>query len=149
MLTTTYQSPIGPLYLAELDGAITHLKYSPVAGQAGESPLLHEAIRQLDAYFSGSLTQFDLPLVPSGTLFQMRVWQSLQDIPYGTTWSYKMLAQSVDSPKGYRAVGLANNRNPISIFIPCHRVIGASGSLTGYGGGLPIKSYLLELEDGL
>ncbi|MCL2568671.1 MAG: methylated-DNA--[protein]-cysteine S-methyltransferase [Oscillospiraceae bacterium] len=146
MFTMTYQSPIGPLYLAEQDGAITHLKFTPILGEAKETPLLKQAAEQLDAYFAGTLQTFDLPLAPSGTPFQMRCWQELQKIPYGITWSYKMLAEAADSPKGYRAVGLANNRNPISIFIPCHRVVGASGSLTGYGGGLSNKSFLLELE---
>jgi len=147
MFTMTYQSPIGPLYLAEQDGAITHLKFTPVTGEAAETPLLKRAAEQLDAYFAGTLKEFDLPLAPKGTPFQTRCWLELQKIPYGVTWSYKMLAEAADSPKGYRAVGLANNRNPISIFIPCHRVVGASGGLTGYGGGLSNKAFLLELEE--
>ena len=146
MITTIYQSPIGPLYIAETAGAITHLKFSPISGEAGESPLLKECFKQLDAYFGGKLQSFDLPLAPAGTSFQKRVWEALKTIPYGQTRSYKMLAEAVDSPRGYRAVGLANNRNPISIIVPCHRVVGASGGLTGYGGGLPNKAYLLELE---
>ena len=146
MITTTYNSPIGPIYLAERDGAITHLVFRALDGVAGETPLLKECMKQLDAYFAGDLREFDLPLDPVGTEFQRRVWQTLQTIPYGTTWSYKMLAEAADCPRGYRAVGLANNRNPISILIPCHRVVGASGSLTGYGGGLSNKAFLLELE---
>ena len=146
MFTMTYSSPIGPLYIAEQDGAITHLKFSPVDGVQKETPLLRHCAEQLDAYFDGTLQEFDLPLAPSGTPFQMRVWQTLQTIPYGTTWSYKTLAETADSPRGYRAVGLANNRNPISILIPCHRVVGASGALTGYGGGLSNKEHLLKLE---
>jgi len=148
MITMTYQSPIGPLYIAEKDGAITHLVFKPLPGEyaEAETSLLKECAAQLDAYFAGTLEQFDLPISPAGTPFQMRVWQALQTIPYGETWSYKMLAEAVDSPRGYRAVGLANNRNPISILVPCHRVVGASGGLTGYGGGLSNKAYLLELE---
>ena len=147
MFTMTYDSPIGPLYIAERDGAISHLVFSPLTdGEARETPLLKACARQLDAYFDGTLQTFDLPLAPVGTPFQTRVWQALQTIPYGTAWSYKMLAEAADSPRGYRAVGLANNRNPISILIPCHRVIGATGKLTGYGGGLSNKEYLLKLE---
>jgi len=146
MFTTVYESPIGPLYLAESDGAITHLVFSPLSGEARETPLLYRAMEQLTAYFNGSLRQFDLPLNPKGTAFQTRVWQTLETIPYGTSWTYKRLAEAAECPKGYRAVGLANNRNPISIFIPCHRVVGSSGALTGYGGGLDNKAYLLKLE---
>ncbi|MCL2843555.1 MAG: methylated-DNA--[protein]-cysteine S-methyltransferase [Oscillospiraceae bacterium] len=146
MITTVYQSPIGPLYIGERDGAISHLVFKPLAGEPGDTALLKEAARQLDAYFAGELQKFDLPLAPKGTAFQTRVWQMLQTIPYGVTWSYKQLAEAADSPRGYRAVGLANNRNPISIFIPCHRVVGAGGALTGYGGGLGNKEYLLQLE---
>lgn len=143
-----YQSPIGPLYIAEEEGAITHLLFSPPAGDGdlGESPLLKACAQQLTAYFDGSLQTFDLPLNPRGTAFQKRVWQALQTIPYGETWSYKALAEKAGSPRGFRAVGLANNRNPISILIPCHRVVGISGGLTGYGGGLDNKAYLLTLE---
>ncbi|MCL2564110.1 MAG: methylated-DNA--[protein]-cysteine S-methyltransferase [Oscillospiraceae bacterium] len=146
MFTITYNSPIGPLYIAERDGAISHLVFSPLTAEERETPLLKQCAAQLDAYFAETLRDFDLPLAPAGTEFQRRVWQTLQTIPYGTTWSYKMLAEAADCPKGYRAVGLANNRNPISILIPCHRVVGASGGLTGYGGGLPNKEYLLKLE---
>jgi len=146
MPTLTYQSPIGPLYIAEQDSAITHLVFSPIPGEAGTSPLLEQCVQQLTAYFSGSLRQFDLPLAPHGTAFQKKVWHALLEIPYGETWSYKMLAQAANSPKGYRAVGLANNRNPISVLIPCHRVVGIKGALTGYGGGLDKKAQLLNLE---
>ena len=146
MLTMTYQSPIGPLYIAEQDGAITHLVFKPLAGQAGDTALLTRCREQMDAYFAGALQDFDLPLAPKGTAFQERVWQTLRTIPYGATWSYKMLAEAADCPRGYRAVGLANNKNPISILIPCHRVVGASGALTGYGGGLSNKEFLLKLE---
>jgi len=146
MTTMIYNSPIGPLHIAEQDGAITHLVFRPLDGTLGETPLLRQCAEQLDAYFAGELRTFDLPLAPAGTSFQRRVWETLQTIPYGETWSYKSLAEAADCPRGYRAVGLANNRNPISILIPCHRVVGASGALTGYGGGLSNKAYLLDLE---
>jgi len=149
MTISIYQSPIGPLTLAETGGALSHLVFSPLTGDFGTTPLLDETARQLDAYFAGARKCFDLPLAPSGTSFQRRVWQSLSTIPYGVTWSYKQLAEAADCPRGYRAVGLANNRNPISIIIPCHRVVGASGGLTGYGGGLDKKDYLLRLEGAL
>lgn len=109
-------------------------------------PLLGEAARQLTEYFAGDRTQFELPLRPHGTDFQQRVWRALSDIPFGTTWSYRQLADYVGSPTASRAVGLANGRNPISIVIPCHRVIGADGSMTGYGGGIERKRWLLAHE---
>ena len=105
-----------------------------------------EAVRQLDAYFAGRLRQFDLPLATGGTAFQQRVWRALRDIPYGETVSYGELARHIERPAAVRAVGAANGQNPISIVIPCHRVIGADGSLTGYGGGLERKRHLLDLE---
>ncbi len=108
--------------------------------------LMKETRYQLESYFSGELTSFDLPIDPNGTPFQIRVWRSLLEIPYGETWSYGELARRVGNSKAARAVGLANNRNPISIVIPCHRVIGSDGTLKGYGGGVEKKSYLLELE---
>lgn len=101
---------------------------------------------QLDAYFSGDLHDFDLDLAPSGTTFQLAVWQALEAIPYGATASYRDVATAVGNPKATRAVGTANNRNPIALLVPCHRVIGANGSLTGYGGGLEMKSWLLDHE---
>lgn len=105
-----------------------------------------EAILQLQAYFRGELKEFDLPLVMEGTDFQLRVWNALRAIPYGETISYAQLARHVGNPKAVRAVGLANGRNPIPIIVPCHRVIGSDGSLTGFGGGLATKKKLLELE---
>ena len=101
---------------------------------------------QLDAYFAGELQEFDLPLLPTGTRFQERVWQALTEIPYGETWSYGQLARHIGKPKASRAVGAANGINPIPVIIPCHRVIGSSGKLTGFGGGLETKRYLLKLE---
>jgi len=116
---------------------------------ARENPApLAETVRQLRAYFAGELREFDLPLAPQGTPFQLRVWRELRNIPYGQTISYGELARRVGSPKGSRAVGLANGANPISIVVPCHRVIGNNGKLTGYGGGLENKARLLALERG-
>ncbi len=109
-------------------------------------PLLQEAARQLAAYFAGRLRRFELPLRPAGTPFEQRVWAALREIPYGQVRSYGAIAARIGSPKAARAVGRANHGNPLPIVIPCHRVIGASGALTGYGGGLPIKEYLLRLE---
>ena len=103
---------------------------------------------QLDAYFAGELKEFDLPLMPKGTAFQESVWLALTEIPYGETWSYGQLAANIGKPKASRAVGAANGVNPIPVIIPCHRVIGASGKLTGFGGGIETKQFLLELESG-
>ena len=147
-------SPIGQLTLVAEAGQVTGLymdsqRHRPVSqtfgavGDPADEPFA-SAARQLAAYFAGDLTSFDLPLAPAGTPFQQRVWSALQTIPYGQTWSYAELASQVGSAS--RAVGLANGRNRISLIIPCHRVIGSDGSLTGYGGGLERKRYLLELE---
>ena len=147
MFQIAYHSPIGPIYMAEEGEKITWIGFSPLTGGASfETPLLTYAKEQLSSYFAGTRREFDLPLHLKGTDFQRRVWAGLQEIPYGETWSYKDLAIAVGSPKGYRAVGLANNRNPVSIVIPCHRVIGANGKLVGYGGGLNKKEILLDLE---
>ena len=110
--------------------------------------MLKEPVRQVEAYFSGKLKDFDFPLAPQGTTFQTSVWKELLRIPYGETISYGELARRLGNPKAVRAVGLANGSNPIAIVIPCHRVIGSNGSLVGYGGGLPIKQALLALERG-
>jgi len=115
-------------------------------GVIKETPLLRKAADQLEEYFSGSRKTFDLPLSYQGTPFQMADWNALLTIPYGETRSYKQIAQQIGRPGAYRAVGMANNRNPISIIIPCHRVIGHDGSMVGYGGGLAYKEYLLQLE---
>lgn len=109
-------------------------------------PLLREAERQLDAYFAGKRERFELPLDPQGTEFQKRVWTELVAIPYGETVSYSELARRLGRPRAFRAVGAANGQNPISVIIPCHRIVGKSGDLTGYGGGLDVKRSLLELE---
>ena len=111
-----------------------------------ETPLHRKAAEQLREYFDGKRKVFDLPLAPVGTEFQMRCWDALLEVPYGETRSYGDIARAAGSPKGFRAVGMANNRNPIAMIIPCHRIIGSDGKLVGYGGGLDIKVFLLELE---
>ena len=142
------ESPIGPLTLTEEDGALIRLDFGK-KGQAGpETPLLAEARNQLEQYFSGSLRRFTLPLQPKGTPFQQKVWAALLQIPWGETRTYGQVAAMIGQPKACRAVGMANNRNPLPIFIPCHRVIGANGQLTGYAGGLSAKERLLALEQG-
>ncbi len=141
-------SPLGTLTLVEEEDSLTGLYFGQLAsqGQKGPTPLLEEACRQLEEYFAGKRREFSLPLSPKGTAFQLKVWQALLTIPYGETRSYRDIAQLAGCPKGCRAVGMANHRNPISIIVPCHRVVGANGSLTGYGGGLQAKQFLLELE---
>ena len=146
MYELVVQSPAGPLTLTATELAITGLHFGELGSGGGSSPLLEQAAAQLEEYFAGSRRTFDLPLAPAGTPFQRRVWDALREIPYGKTVCYRDIAARVGCPKGFRAVGLANNRNPISIFIPCHRVVGADGSLTGYGGGLSVKKMLLDLE---
>lgn len=141
-------SPVGPLTLTQEDQALTGLHFGehPQQGAEGPTPLLEEAARQLEEYFAGQRKEFSLPLAPKGTEFQLRVWQALLQIPYGETRSYGELAAMVGNPKACRAVGGANHRNPLSILIPCHRVVGTGGSLTGYAGGLSVKEFLLKLE---
>ncbi len=145
-----YHTDIGVIGIAEDGKAVTDLYFqgeqTPEDAFIAETEILKEAGRQLRAYLAGKLRKFTLPLAPSGTEFMLRVWKSLLTIPYGETRSYQEIAQSVGNKKASRAVGLANNRNPIPIIIPCHRVIGSNGKLIGYGGGLHLKSYLLELE---
>ncbi|HZJ58018.1 MAG TPA: methylated-DNA--[protein]-cysteine S-methyltransferase [Clostridia bacterium] len=145
-----YDTPIGRLMIGGQDDNITYLLFEgnpvPRGYSIGETPILAEAARQLDEYFCGRRKEFDLRLEPMGTEFMNKVWTSLLKIPYGQTRSYKDIAESIGKNKAYRAVGLANNRNPISIIIPCHRVVGSNGALVGYGGGLEIKTFLLNLE---
>lgn len=148
--TFFYQTNIGEIGIMENGTAITNL-YFPgekpsQETQIKETPLLKKAGEQLQEYFAGKRNSFELPLAPQGTKFQQNVWKELQAIPYGETRSYGEVAKSIGNPNACRAVGMANNKNPISIFIPCHRVIGANGKLVGYGGGLDIKEYLLKLE---
>jgi methylated-DNA-[protein]-cysteine S-methyltransferase len=148
------ESPIGTLLIAGDDQAIHRIEF-PKNGKAGRPEkgwqesargTVAEAIRQLREYFAGRRNEFDLPLAPHGTEFQRAVWDRLQEIPYGETISYGELARRVGNPKASRAVGAANGSNPIPIVIPCHRVIGWNGKLTGFGGGLPTKEALLALE---
>jgi methylated-DNA-[protein]-cysteine S-methyltransferase len=149
-------SPIGKLLLIGTEDALygVHFQSGPRPMKpakewvASEKPF-KEVIRQLKAYFAGKLTEFDLPLSPHGTEFQLKVWETLRTIPYGETWSYGELARRIRKPAASRAVGAANGQNPIPVIVPCHRVIGADGSLTGFGGGLPIKQKLLALEGAL
>jgi methylated-DNA-[protein]-cysteine S-methyltransferase len=145
-------SPIGDLLLTAEDGLLTGLHFSPFAIDPEwrhDPDALLPAATQLDEYFSGERTEFDLALDPRGTAFQQRVWAMLREIPYGETTTYGTLANELGDPKTVRAVGLANGRNPIAVIIPCHRVIGADGSLTGFGGGLDRKRALLDLEAGV
>lgn len=142
-------TPAGRLGIVAENGAITQLFFAkdPGTDQLGpDTSLLKRAAAQLDEYFAGQRRAFELPLAPKGTEFQQQVWQALLTIPYGQTRSYKQIAEQTGRAKACRAVGLANNRNPISIVIPCHRVVGSNGSLVGYGGGLPVKQRLLDLE---
>lgn len=146
-------SPIGDLLLTSDGEALTGVYLGehrggprPQAHWTRDERRLEGAAAQLAAYFAGERTEFELPLAPRGTPFQLRVWQALREIPYGETISYAELARRVGQPGAVRAVGAANGRNPISIVVPCHRVIGADGSLTGYGGGVERKRALLELE---
>lgn len=153
VLTSTVESPIGPLTLIARDGVLTNLS---MHGQRHMAPPPDDAVTddawfkdvaaQLDAYFAGELSTFELEMNLIGTPFQRRVWGALREIPYGETISYGELARRVGNANASRAVGLANGRNPISIIVPCHRVIGANGSLTGYGGGLERKTWLLAHE---
>ena len=155
MRYTTLDSPIGSLLLAGDGTTLRRLWFvrgrqvdAPDPSWIEDAPAFREVAAQLTAYFAGRLRAFDVPVDPGGTTFQSRVWRALQDIPYGETESYGALARRIGDVKAVRAVGLANGANPISIIIPCHRVIGSNGSLIGYGGGLPTKRSLLALEQG-
>ena len=157
MLYTHIDSPVGPLLLAsDADGlrliefhAPRYAMQRDADWREGDSAVLRITRAQLDEYFAGKRRDFDLPLAPRGTDFQRNVWQTLATIPYGATISYAQLATRVGKPTAMRAVGAANGRNPLPIVLPCHRVIGADGSLTGFGGGLPTKEFLLKLEGAL
>lgn len=150
---TVVDSPVGALTLVAIDGVLTGLymdlqRHRPLAERFGEpdpTPF-PTVIKQLDEYFAGARTEFDLPMTLIGTPFQRTVWAALREIPYGETVSYGYLAERIGRPTAARAVGLANGRNPIGIIVPCHRVVGATGDLTGYGGGLERKQHLLDFE---
>lgn len=143
-----FDTPVGSMALEGTEDAITalYLPNAPAEPVGVETPLLARGREELLAYFGGKRQSFDLPLNPQGTPFQQKVWSALGDIPYGQTITYGELARRVGCPKGSRAVGQANHRNPLPIFLPCHRVVGANGALTGYGGGLELKEWLLRLE---
>lgn len=146
----TYETVLGDVTFVEEDGALLAISMkSDHGGKVEETPLIKDAFRQLSEYLIGERKEFDLPIRIRGTEFQKRVWRALLDIPYGETRSYKQIAEAIGNPKGVRAVGMANNRNQLLIVIPCHRVIGASGSLVGYGEGLEMKEFLLRLEKSL
>jgi methylated-DNA-[protein]-cysteine S-methyltransferase len=139
---------IGPLWV-EADGdGLTSIAFEGPVGARSDDPLLADAEEQLHAYFAGELERFDLPLSAGGTAFQRRVWNAVAAIPYGAVTTYAALADAIGSPRAWRAVGAANGRNPLPIVVPCHRVVGVSGALTGYGGGLELKRALLALEAG-
>lgn len=148
-----FPTPIGTLTLAADEAGLRHLLFPenkyPVAGREAwrrDAAPLREARRQVEEYFAGKRRVFDLALAPAGTDFQCRVWLALAAIPSGTTWSYGQLARHIGEPTAVRAVGAANGRNPLPIVLPCHRVIGSDGKLTGFGGGLPLKQWLLDHE---
>lgn len=142
-----YQFENISLYLVATETHLINIQFTqPQKALLQTTELLSMATIQLDEYFQGKLTTFSLPFKLTGTPFQLAVWKELQNIPYGKTTSYKEIAQKINKPKAYRAVGMANNKNPLPIIIPCHRVIGSNGKLIGYAGGLKLKNYLLELE---
>ncbi|MDF2882572.1 MAG: methylated-DNA--protein-cysteine methyltransferase [Clostridiaceae bacterium] len=145
-----YHTEIGKIGIADNGKAITNLYFNddpqPKDTEIKETDLLKEAAQQLKEYFLGIRKNFDLPLMPEGTEFQQTVWNALQQIPYGKTFTYGEIAKKIGNPKACRAVGMANNKNPIAIIIPCHRVIGANGKLVGYAGGLEVKAHLLSME---
>lgn len=150
------ESPVGELLIVADEAAVRMIGFREgrhpgkvAEGWRRGGSVVAEARRQLDEYFEGRRRGFDLPLAPSGTPFQLSAWTALQDIPYGATRSYGEQARAMGQPRAVRAVGAANGRNPIAIVVPCHRVIGGDGRLTGYGGGLDIKQYLLDMEHGL
>ena len=159
MVKIIYESPMGPLLIAEEGGCIVEVSFMEadtrsefrqaadvMGNNPSHAPVAKACVSELEAYFAGNLKDFSVPIKLKGTDFRMQVWAALMTIPYGETISYKELAQRIGQPKAARAVGGANHHNPISIIVPCHRVIGASGTLTGYGGGLNNKEFLLALE---
>jgi len=150
---THVSSPVGPLLVAGDQKAIKYISFptgkttiQPDSTWVQDGEPLQEAIKQLEDYFEGKQKQITFPIAPEGTPFQQKVWKALQEIPYGKTVSYGAIARKIGNPKASRAVGAANGKNPIPIIIPCHRVVGSTGQLTGFGGGIPTKKILLELE---
>ncbi|MDE0067659.1 MAG: methylated-DNA--[protein]-cysteine S-methyltransferase [Acidimicrobiaceae bacterium] len=156
ILTRQVDSPIGRLRLVATDQGLSHLLFEQQAGddtgsdgdsaEADNHPVLVAATAQLEEYFAGQRQEFDIPLDLSGTEFQRAAWSALAGVPFGETRSYRQQAEAVGRPEAVRAIGAANGRNPVPIVLPCHRIVGSDGSLTGYGGGLPIKEFLLNHE---
>ncbi|MDF2542958.1 MAG: ogt [Herbinix sp.] len=145
-----YETSIGKVMIVEDNNAIVEVsviqKEDGINYELEETELMKEAYRQLNEYLEGKRTEFKIALNPKGTVFQKKVWDVLRQIPYGETWSYKKVAEAIGNPNASRAVGMANHYNPIMIMIPCHRVIGANGSMVGYAGGLTMKEKLLQIE---
>lgn len=144
-------TPVGPVTVTATDEAVTAVRFGAAASaenlvEEKLPPVLRQAVGELREYFAGTRRAFTLPLSPAGTPFQQQVWNALRGIPYGETRTYGQIAAQIGRPKACRAVGMANNRNPIAIVVPCHRVVGASGALVGYAAGLPVKETLLRLE---
>jgi O-6-methylguanine DNA methyltransferase len=145
----SYQMKICQLWICEEDNCITRVSFRKPGGtiyEEQETTLIRETARQIDEYLDGHRTEFRLPLNPQGTPYQKTVWNALQRVHFGETRTYKQIAEEIGNPRSCRAVGLANNKNPIAIIIPCHRIIGSNGKLTGYAGGLHVKEKLLKLE---
>ena len=146
----TYETVLGSVTFIEEDGALLSISMQATdRGNEQETPLIKDALLQLSEYLRGERKKFDIPFRMRGTEFQIQVWKVLQNIPYGETRSYKQIAEAIGDPKAVRAIGMANNRNPLLIVIPCHRVIGKDGSLVGYGEGIEMKEFLLRLEKSL
>jgi methylated-DNA-[protein]-cysteine S-methyltransferase len=146
IFSTTFHSPAGPLVLEGDDRRVTRIGFGDAVAPPGDATAVAAAAIQLEQYFAGERTDFDLELDPIGTPFERRVWDELRAIPYGETTSYAEIARRIGRPSACRAVGRANGRNPIAVVVPCHRVIGSNGSLTGYAGGIEMKRALLDLE---
>ena len=146
---TYLTTEMGLVKITGNESAVTHVDFVAERDQPeNETPVLKKAREQLQEYFSGKRTEFDFPLAPKGTPFQQQVWRQLLTIPYGKTVCYQDIAKGIGNPRGTQAVGAANGKNPIAIVVPCHRVIGKNGKLTGYAGGLDKKAWLLALEQG-
>lgn len=145
-MTCVLETPCGHLRLEAADGYVTGVSWTEAPLAPPEDALLREAGKQLKAYFAGERTAFELPIRLKGTDFQLRVWNALREIPFGEVRSYAEIAERAGSPKGFRAAGMACHVNPVAVIVPCHRVVGRDGSLTGYAGGLEVKRFLLALE---
>ena len=146
MFQYSYDTIIGKIFIAEKNGFIAQVYFKEISAEKKETALIKKTYLELAEYFNGKRQIFNVPLSPEGTPFQKKVWEELKKIPYGQTATYKEIAKGIDNEKACRAVGMANNKNPIAIIIPCHRVIGSNGSLTGYAGGLTVKNKLLQIE---